>query len=81
MSYLIIQNQKYEQLKNEMCSSIEWRGENDKYICFEKSSFAFQRNHVIYSVEVSAIKTEKCITIKSQVPVQFESLYLYAGDV
>lgn len=78
---MIIQNQKYEQLKNEMCSSIEWRGENDKYICFEKSSFAFQRNHVIYSVEVSVIQTEKCITIKSQVPVQFESLYLYAGDV
>ena len=81
MRYLIIQSRKYEQLKNEMCSSIEWRGENNTYICFEKSSFAFQRNHVIYSVEVSVIQTEKCIMIKSQLPVQFESLYLYVGDV
>lgn len=64
-----LQSQKYEQLKNEMCSSIEWRGENDKYICFEKNSFALQRDHVIYSVEVSVIQTEKCITIKSHVPV------------
>lgn len=78
---LNLQSQKYEQLKNEMCSSIEWRGENDTYICFEKSSFTFQRNCVIYSVEVSVIQSEKCITIKSQVPVQFESLYLYVGDV
>lgn len=81
MSCLIKRSQKYEQLKNEMCSCIEWHGENDTYICFEKSSFSFQKKHVIYSVEVSAIQKEKCITIKSQVPVQFENLYLYVGDV
>ncbi len=78
---MIKRSQKYEQLKNEMCSCIEWHGENDTYICFEKSSFSFQKKHVIYSVEVSVIRTEKCITIKSQVPVQFENLYLYVGDV
>lgn len=76
-----IHNQKYEQLKNELCSCIEWIGENNKYICFEKRSFTFQKNSVTYSVEISVIQTEKCITIKSQVPVQFERLYLYLGDV
>lgn len=76
-----LQNQKYEQLKNEMCSYIEWHGENNTCICFEKSWFVFQRNHVVYSVAVSVTKTEKCIVITSQVPVRFESLYLYVGDV
>lgn len=78
---MILQDQKYEELKNEMCSCIEWHGENDKYICLEKSSFTFQKNHVKYSVEVSVIQTKKCIIIKSQVPIRFESLYLCLGDV
>ena len=63
-----------------MCSYIEWHGENKTYICFEKNSFALQKNHVVYSVEVSVIQMEKFITIKSEVPVRFESLYLYVGD-
>lgn len=76
-----IHNQNYEQLKNELCSCIEWIGENNNHICFEKSSFTFQRNHIMYSVEILVTQTEKNIAIKSQVPVQFERLYFYLGDV
>lgn len=76
-----IQNKKYEQLKNKMYSCLEWQGRNNMYICFEKNSFSFKKNHVIYSVEISMIQTKKRITIKSQIPVQLEMLYLYLGDV
>lgn len=36
---------------------------------------------MVYNIEISVRKIEKCIVIKSQVPVQFERLYLYLGDV
>ncbi len=81
VNYLDIQNLEYKQLKCELCSCHEWRGENRAYVCFEKNSFEFQRNHVVYNIEISVRKIEKCIVIKSQVPVQFERLYLYLGDV
>lgn len=36
VNYLDIQNLEYKQLKCELCSCLEWRGENRAYVCFEK---------------------------------------------
>lgn len=81
MVYLATKIMDYNQLKEKLYSSIKWCGENRKYICFENSSFSFQKDHVIFCVNISVLLTKKNIVIQSNVPVEFEQLYLYLNDV
>ena len=78
---LVVQNIKFDQFKNELCSCIEWLGENNKHCCFKQNSFTFQKNHTIYCVEVLVFGTEKRIIIKCNKQISVKTLYLYLGDI
>lgn len=70
-----------EQFDNRISSCIEWHGLNEHHICFEKSTFSFTRNHVLYCVDITVLHKEKCITIKTEIPVLLKDLYLCLGDI
>lgn len=81
VSYLAVKNITFDQLKNELCSCIEWLGENSKHCCFKQNSFTFQKNHTIFYVEILVFGTEKQIIIKCNKQISVKTLYLYLGDI